>query len=115
MPPSGPPATLVPPSGAGPPTAGLDRLGGLDRPAASTDSAGPAGPSGRADAAVLTVAEVSASFGGVRAVQGVSLDVAPGEIVGVIGPNGAGKTTLFDLLSGFVPLTGGRVPLGGAT
>jgi branched-chain amino acid transport system ATP-binding protein len=37
----------------------------------------------------------------------------PGEIVGVIGPNGAGKTTLFDLLSGFVPPTGGRVLLRG--
>jgi branched-chain amino acid transport system ATP-binding protein len=53
------------------------------------------------------------SFGGVRAVQDVSLAVAPGEIVGVIGPNGAGKTTLFDALSGFVPLSGGRIALAG--
>jgi branched-chain amino acid transport system ATP-binding protein len=43
----------------------------------------------------------------------VSFDVASREIVGVIGPNGAGKTTLFDLLSGFVAPTGGRVVLAG--
>jgi ABC-type branched-subunit amino acid transport system ATPase component len=43
----------------------------------------------------------------------VSFDVGKGEIVGVIGPNGAGKTTLFDLISGFVPVDGGRVLLRG--
>jgi ABC-type branched-subunit amino acid transport system ATPase component len=51
------------------------------------------------------------SFGGLRALHGVDLDVAPGEIVGVIGPNGAGKTTLLDCLSGFLPCEG-RVWLG---
>jgi ABC-type branched-subunit amino acid transport system ATPase component/ABC-type branched-subunit amino acid transport system permease subunit len=61
----------------------------------------------------LAIVKLTVSFGGVRAVDGVSLEVAPGEIVGVIGPNGAGKTTLFDLLSGFVPSSGGRVLLGG--
>jgi branched-chain amino acid transport system ATP-binding protein len=66
----------------------------------------PAGP-----AAALVVDGVSVAFGGVRALTGVSLQVAPGEVVGVIGPNGAGKTTLFDCISGHLPCTG-RVRLG---
>jgi ABC-type branched-subunit amino acid transport system ATPase component len=55
---------------------------------------------------------LSVDFGGNRAVHEVTLDVVAGEIVGIIGPNGAGKTTLFDLLSGFIPATEGRVLLG---
>jgi branched-chain amino acid transport system ATP-binding protein len=47
-----------------------------------------------------------------KALDGVSLDVAPGEVVGVIGPNGAGKTTLFDCLSGLQPCLG-TVVVGG--
>jgi ABC-type branched-subunit amino acid transport system ATPase component len=45
---------------------------------------------------------VSVSFGGVRAVAGVDLDIEPGELVGLIGPNGAGKTTFIDAITGFV-------------
>ena len=55
----------------------------------------------------LQVAELGVVFGGLAALDGVSLSVAHGEIVGVIGPNGAGKTTLFNVICGFVrPETG---------
>ncbi len=65
------------------------------------------------DEVVLATRDVVTSFGGIRAVDGVSLDVHAREIVGVIGPNGAGKTTLFDLISGFAPLFAGSVHVGG--
>jgi ABC-type branched-subunit amino acid transport system ATPase component len=51
-------------------------------------------------------------FGGVRALDGVSMSVRAGEIVGIIGPNGAGKTTLFDVVSGFTRADSGAVVLG---
>jgi branched-chain amino acid transport system ATP-binding protein len=50
---------------------------------------------------MLEVRELSKSFGGLKAVDRASLDVRPGEIVGLIGPNGAGKTTLFAAIAGF--------------
>jgi sulfate-transporting ATPase len=56
---------------------------------------------------------MSVRFGGVTAVEGVALDVQPGEIHGLIGPNGAGKTTFIDAISGFVKPTRGQVTLGG--
>ena len=49
---------------------------------------------------VFSARGVSVSFGGVRAVAGVDLDIEPGELVGLIGPNGAGKTTFIDAVSG---------------
>jgi branched-chain amino acid transport system ATP-binding protein len=61
----------------------------------------------------LEVRDLSVRFGGIRAVNGVSFSVAPGEIVGIIGPNGAGKTTMFDLVSGFTSSDHGKVLIGG--
>ena len=63
----------------------------------------------QASAPILEVRDVSKIFGGIRAVDGVSFDVHPGEIMGLIGPNGAGKTTTFNLVSGRFPLTAGEV------
>jgi branched-chain amino acid transport system ATP-binding protein len=60
---------------------------------------------------VLEVREVTRRFGGVRALDGVSFDVRPGEILGFIGPNGAGKTTLFDVISGYTPADAGSIRL----
>jgi branched-chain amino acid transport system ATP-binding protein len=67
----------------------------------------------RSGPAELELAHVSVRFGGILAVDDVSLAVAPGEILGIIGPNGAGKTTMFDIISGFTRADGGRVMLAG--
>ena len=67
----------------------------------------------RTESPVLSVTELSVTFGGIRAVNGATFDVWPREIVGVIGPNGAGKTTVFDLISGFTPLDTGQIVLNG--
>ena len=61
----------------------------------------------------LEVRDMAVSFGGIHAVSGVDLVVAPGEVVGIIGANGAGKTTLFDLISGYLHPDRGRVVLDG--
>lgn len=60
----------------------------------------------------LSVETVSKRFGGVTALDGVSLTLAPGEILGLIGPNGSGKTTLVNLISGIEKPDGGRIRLG---
>jgi branched-chain amino acid transport system ATP-binding protein len=62
---------------------------------------------------VLSVEDLSVAFGGIQALDHVSLQVRAREVVGLIGPNGAGKTTLFDLVSGYLVPTGGRVLLFG--
>nr|HEV8010395.1 ATP-binding cassette domain-containing protein [Bradyrhizobium sp.] len=59
--------------------------------------------------ALLSVENVSKNFGGLKAISDVSLTVATGEICSVIGPNGAGKTTLFNLISGVLRPSAGRI------
>src|SRR5215467_11994355 len=61
----------------------------------------------------LEARDLNVHFGGVRAVDGVSLELHKGEILGLIGPNGAGKTTLVNALSGFQELTAGSVLING--
>ncbi len=63
---------------------------------------------------MLEVQKLSMRFGGLLAVDQVSLDVQQHEIVSIIGPNGAGKTTVFNCMSGFYRPTGGRILLDGA-
>lgn len=94
-------------------------LSGADAAGASSSSAAPSSredhdPTSTEDGeVVLEIDEVVASFGGIRAVDRVSMSVRAREIVGIIGPNGAGKTTLFDLVSGFTESRSGRVRIGG--
>jgi branched-chain amino acid transport system ATP-binding protein len=63
--------------------------------------------------ALLSLSDVSKRFRGLTAVDGVSLDVAEGEICGVIGPNGAGKTTLFNMIAGVFTPDGGTITFAG--
>jgi branched-chain amino acid transport system ATP-binding protein len=67
----------------------------------------------RMNSPALVLDNVSRHFGGLKAVDGVSLTVAPGERHALIGPNGAGKTTLFNLISGELSPTTGRIALFG--
>ncbi len=62
---------------------------------------------------LLDVRDVQKRFGGVHAVRGVSLQVDPGELVGLFGPNGAGKTTLFNLIAGTFAADSGSIRFDG--
>jgi branched-chain amino acid transport system ATP-binding protein len=61
----------------------------------------------------LSLQQIGVRFGGLVALDGVSLRVPPGRTVGVIGPNGAGKTTLFNVICGFVAPAAGTITLDG--
>ncbi len=58
---------------------------------------------------ILTVENLSRSFGGIKANEDISFEVEKGQILGVIGPNGAGKSTLFDLITGYTKPDNGRI------
>ena len=62
---------------------------------------------------ILRVENVAKHYGGLHAVDGVTLDIRRGSLTGIIGPNGAGKTTLFNLLAGSEPITSGSVRFDG--
>jgi ABC-type branched-subunit amino acid transport system ATPase component/branched-subunit amino acid ABC-type transport system permease component len=106
----------------------LDRLGGR-RPAAATPSAAvEGGPAAEHEPPSLTLVpppresrreglvlkDISVNYGGVKAVDKVSLRAPMGEITGLVGPNGAGKTSLFNASSGLIRIGGGSVFLRGA-
>jgi branched-chain amino acid transport system ATP-binding protein len=68
---------------------------------------------GAATAPLLQVTDIRKHYGAIRAVDGVSFEVHPGEIFGVIGPNGSGKTTLFNSMLGQITPDSGRIQLKG--
>lgn len=99
-----------------------EREGDTAPPSPSRDAAaialgwlqpGPAEELADPDRPLLHVESLSMQIGGLLALDGVSFDVSPGEVLAVIGPNGAGKTTLFNCLSGLSRPTAGSATLGG--
>jgi branched-chain amino acid transport system permease protein len=70
-------------------------------------------PSDGSDGPLLVATDVAKNFGGVKALQGVSLNVVKGELVGLVGPNGSGKTTLVNIISGAFSPTSGEILLNG--
>jgi branched-chain amino acid transport system ATP-binding protein len=70
-------------------------------------------PPGAANTPVIQVTDIRKHYGAIRAVDGVSFEVRPGEIFGVIGPNGSGKTTLFNSMLGQITPDSGRIQLKG--
>jgi branched-chain amino acid transport system ATP-binding protein len=63
---------------------------------------------------ILKLDNLSRSFGSLKAVDGVGLEIAPGEALGIIGPNGAGKSTLFNLITGLLRPDGGTIHFDGS-
>ena len=58
---------------------------------------------------IISIDKVSKSFGGVQALKDVSLDIFPGDVLGIIGPNGSGKTTIVNCITGFIKPTSGKI------
>ncbi len=65
------------------------------------------------DSPILSVTALCKHFGGVRALDGIDLQVRRGEVLGIVGPNGAGKTALINTITGFYRATSGRIVLNG--
>jgi branched-chain amino acid transport system ATP-binding protein len=63
----------------------------------------------------LDIQDVGKNFGGLKALNGISFTIEPGQIFGLIGPNGAGKTTAFNVISGVLPPSRGDIRLGGTS
>src|SRR5262249_4633905 len=105
-------ATIRPASTASEMSAGLMRSPGRsvvepERPIVDADT--PAG----GQAPILELRGLSKNFGGLHAVRRVTFKIMPGDRAAIIGPNGAGKTTLFNLITGILPASSGRVLLFG--
>jgi branched-chain amino acid transport system permease protein len=66
------------------------------------------------DGAMIALSEIKLKFGGVRAIDGLSLEIRSGEVHGLIGPNGSGKTTALNVISGYYQPSSGQVTLDGA-
>ncbi len=79
------------------------------RPASETPVAAPSAPFELSGEAILVARDLSRSFGGVKALTNVTIEVRRQEILGVIGPNGAGKPTLFNVLNGIFPPSQGTI------
>jgi ABC-type branched-subunit amino acid transport system ATPase component len=79
----------------------------------SSAAGAPENRSGQTLPPILSVEHISKRFGGLRAVNDVSLAVARSEVLFIVGPNGAGKTTLFNLISGFLPPDAGTIEFDG--
>ena len=80
---------------------------------ASIATEAPAAPRPAFGAPILELTDVSRAFGGLKAVEGVTLSVPEGTIYGIIGPNGAGKTTLFNVINGFLTADRGTMRFAG--
>src|SRR5690606_13307080 len=115
------PVEVAPDSGTEPVASGGD-AGAVPPEAPAPVSTGAAGPTvdakiNRADAAgsqvVVECTGLARYFGGVRALDGLDLQIREGELVGLVGPNGSGKTTLVNLLSGAIRPSRGSIRIAG--
>ncbi len=118
----GPLAAAAPGSAAapkGPARVGSSPVSASVAPAATSQvtstRTGAAVPAGSGVSALLRASGLTVRFGGVTALDGVSLEVAPGEVHAIIGPNGAGKTTLLNCISGIQSVTAGTIEVEGRT
>ena len=82
-------------------------------PVPTTGTSSPPAEVSRCPSKSLAIDNLTVRFGGLVALNGVSFNVEPGQVVGLIGPNGAGKTTLIDAVTGFTPASEGRIALDG--